>query len=146
VSCAPPLMPDDGGFDPLGGWHTSVVTEDDYFEIGGRIYETSLLPLQIRAQLSKSSLLFLGYSLRDMHVRHLITTSRGWAEGRVHHMVTKSVSRLDRWRFTRLRVRLYEVSIDAFVKALESERSDVRDSQLLVRADAHKAARRSTRR
>jgi SIR2-like protein len=110
-----------GGFDPVGKWHTSVVTEEDYFEIGGRIYETSLLPLQLRARLSESSLLFLGYSLRDMHVRHLVTTSNRWSPECTSYLVSKNVSKFDHRRFLRLGVQVYELEIETFVEELKSE-------------------------
>jgi hypothetical protein len=109
-----------GGFDPVGKWHTSVVTEEDYFEIGGRLYETSLLPIQLRAKLSKSSLLFLGYSLRDMHVRHLVAKSCRWGPGRTSHLISRDVSKLDHLRFSRLGVHIYKIDIESFVEELEA--------------------------
>src|SRR5262249_2803058 len=48
-----------GGIDPTGEWYDSVITEDDYFEIGGRIYDSSLLPFAVQAKLQHSPLLFL---------------------------------------------------------------------------------------
>jgi hypothetical protein len=111
-----------GGVAPNGDWISSVITEDDYFEIGGRIYESSLLPPQIAAALQRSSLLFLGYSLRDVHVRFLIGQSARWSTGR-HYLVSKAVSRIDRFRFSRLGVDVIELPIAEFLERLVVARS-----------------------
>ncbi|MDQ3820714.1 MAG: SIR2 family protein [Acidobacteriota bacterium] len=107
-----------GGFDPTGKWQSSVITEDDYFEIGGRIYEASLLPPYIQLMLADSHLLFLGYSLRDIHVRHMISDFRRQFNKQRDFLITKSVSNLDRERFRLLGLDIYELTVAAFTEGL----------------------------
>jgi hypothetical protein len=109
-----------GGFDPAGKWHGCVISEDDYFEIGGRIYESSLLPSIVGAKLQYSSLLFLGYSLRDIHVRHLVSRFRRSSKAQAHYLVSKKLSRFDRARFGGLGVHTYELTIREFLEGLQS--------------------------
>jgi hypothetical protein len=121
-----PLTPQDlpviykihGGFDPTGKWQGCVITEDDYFEIGGRIYESSLLPNALAGLFYKRSLLFLGYSLRDVHVRHLVTQFGRWAPR--SFLVSKSISRLDSIRCNALGMKVYELTIAGFLEGLMS--------------------------
>jgi len=110
-----------GGFDPTGQWQRSVITEDDYFEIGGRIYESSLLPYYVGAALQRNPLLFLGHSLRDTHVRYMISQFRRQFKDRKDSLVTKSVSELDRWRFKPLGLSIYELTLAAFVDGLQRD-------------------------
>jgi hypothetical protein len=108
-----------GGLDLAGNWHGAVISEEDYFEIGGRTYDRSLLPIPVAAILSNSSILFLGYSLRDVHVRYMIDRfSRQIRHS--HFLVSKYLSNLDRWRFSALGLRIEESTIDAFVERLQS--------------------------
>lgn len=109
-----------GGFDPTGQWQPCTITDDDYFEIGGRIYNSSLIPQQIHAQLERSSLLFLGYSLRDMHVRQMINRfSREYSLA--HHLVTKKiVSSINKKRYSKILLHVYDaLTIDALLEGLE---------------------------
>jgi hypothetical protein len=85
-----------GGFDPTCKWRRCVISEDDYFEVGGRVYESSFLSYADGSLLDDRQLLFLGYSLRDVHVRHLLGRF-GRRELR-SYLVSKSVSLLDRYR------------------------------------------------
>jgi hypothetical protein len=111
-----------GGVAPNGEWITSVVTENDYFTIGGRTYASQLIPIQIADALHDSSLLFLGYSLRDIHVRFLIGQSARWSRKR-HRLVAKAVTRIDRLRFDRLGVSVIELTIMDFLERLNSARA-----------------------
>jgi hypothetical protein len=107
-----------GGLDPNGEWHSCVVTEDDYFEIGGRLYNGSLVPNLIGAKLSRSSFLFLGYSLRDPHVRFMLTRLNRWSRGAAHFVVNRHVSRIASVRFNRLGLQIMDMAIDHFVAEL----------------------------
>jgi hypothetical protein len=113
-----------GGLDPAGEWRDCIVTEEDYFEIGGRVYESSLLPPPIAAKLRASHLLFLRYSLRDIHVRHLIHQLRQSGAGRQHFLVSKRVARLDRLRYDMMGVKCLEMTVDAFLHALLIQREE----------------------
>lgn len=112
-----------GGVSPTGEWISSVITEDDYFEIGGRLYDSKLLPFQVGELLHNSSLLFLGYSLRDIHIRFMIGRSLSWSQ-QLHFVVNKCVSRMDRLRFQELNVKLIESPIAAFLERLLVAKSD----------------------
>jgi hypothetical protein len=57
------------GGDPKGNDDSYVITEDDYIRYLTRI--SKLLPKGIKAKLMHSSMLFLGYSMRDWNLRAL---------------------------------------------------------------------------
>lgn len=111
-----------GGLAPNGDWIQSVITEDYYFDIGGKIYSTSLLPVPIRAVLGRSSLLFLGYSLRDVHVRFLVSQSARRSSVK-DYLVSKNISRMDQLRFERLGIVGIELTITDFLGRLVATRT-----------------------
>ncbi len=122
------LEPDDipiiykvhGGAAPNGDWVNSIITEDDYFEIGGRLYSEKLLPPAVSYLLkTKGNFLFLGHSLRDVHVRFLIGQWAG-LNNASHFMVAEKVSRINRARVERLGVRIFEQTMDDFLTRLKS--------------------------
>lgn len=79
-----------------------------------------MLPPQIAGPLQDSALLFLGHSLRDIHVRFLI----GRAARRSHRsnfLINRSISRLDRMKFERLGVAMIELTISDFLDGLIAE-------------------------
>lgn len=107
-----------GGVAPDGSWITSIITEDDYFDIGGRLYSGSFLPPQLASILHRSSMLFLGYSLRDVHARFLVRSVTD--RQRNHFLVSRQIARIDHIRFKQLGVTAIESPIDRFLDQLTS--------------------------
>jgi hypothetical protein len=63
-----------------------VISEDDYIDYLARVDLVQVVPNRIRFALTRSSFLFLGYSLRDWNVRAILReiwdagpNSKGWA-------------------------------------------------------------------
>ena len=104
-----------GGLAPNGDWIRAIITDVDYFEVGGRLYASSYLPMEVAAVLRRSSLLFLGYSLRDTHVRFMVQQSAE-PDGQRHFLVTKKISRIDRVRLNALGIIGVELTIADFIE------------------------------
>src|ERR1051326_913720 len=109
-----------GGVSPDSSWDRSsaIITEGDYFDIGGRIYAETILPLSIQHLLSVSSLLFVGYSFRDVHVRQLISQMRRYSE-KNNFVVTLKPGRLDAARLRKLGFETFDMSADDFAQFIE---------------------------
>src|SRR6185436_20052731 len=107
-----------GGVAPDLRWQRAVVTEDDHFDIGGRIYARSLLPPSIGAFLSERSFLFVGYSLRDVHVRQLLFQMQPYG-GQSSFVVALRPARLDAARLHTLNFHTFDMSADAFARLME---------------------------
>jgi NAD-dependent SIR2 family protein deacetylase len=95
-----------------------VITEDDYFEMAGRYFQRTLIPPCIHGHLVQSSIVFLGYSLRDIHMRHVVRQTR---LGLRHFAVAKSMSPLESYMWRALKISPYEISIQEFVQAMRAE-------------------------
>lgn len=103
-----------------GLWHPAIITEDEYFEIGGRIYSENFVPRNIQHFLAARSMLFVGYSLRDVHVRHLMFQLKRPA-GASNFIVTLHPSRLDMARMLAFRLVSFDMSADDFVRFIDEE-------------------------
>lgn len=112
-----------GGIDPTGRWQRSTITEADYFEVGGLFFDGVGLPLIFRDRITHYSLLFLGYSLRDMHFRYLISRAvrrfDEWHRPR-HFLVSRRIRNLDRIVLNRVGVETFEMTIEEFLSELEA--------------------------
>jgi class 3 adenylate cyclase len=62
-------------------WDSFVVTEDHYIDYLARGDISSLIPVTLAAKLRKSHFLFLGYALRDWHLRVIL--HRLWGQQRL---------------------------------------------------------------
>ena len=62
-------------------WESFVVTEDDYIGYLAPGELASVIPVALAARLRRSHFLFLGYALRDWHLRLLL--NRLWGDEKV---------------------------------------------------------------
>jgi hypothetical protein len=106
----------------LGGYRWAenyVVTEDNYIDYLSRSPVESLVPVQILAKLTESHCLFLGYTMRDWHVRVFLKRiwqgepvgSKSWAIER-----DPDVLEQDFWRQSQ--VDLFAAPLDHYVREL----------------------------
>jgi hypothetical protein len=61
-----------GSLDPRIPGDSFVISEEDYYEMAGREYATELLPGPIVRDLVAKPVIFLGYGLGDIHIRHVM--------------------------------------------------------------------------
>jgi len=108
-----------GSVDPNSDEFDSfVVSEEDYFEMAGRYFQRTLVPPCIYGHLAKSHIVFLGYSLRDIHMRHVVRQMR---LGLRHFAIAKSMSKFESYMWRALKIDAYEISIQEFIEALRVE-------------------------
>ena len=96
-----------------------VVTEDDYIEFLGRSDVATRAPVGLAAALRRSHFLFLGYTVRDWHLR--LVLGRMWGDEQVAYRSwavhpDPGPAEHELWR--RLDVDLTETPIDVYVAAL----------------------------
>jgi DNA-binding SARP family transcriptional activator len=107
-------------------WESFVVTEDDYIGYLGPGELTSAIPVGLTARLRRSHFLFLGYALRDWHLRLLL--NRLWGDERVGYRswcVQPEASELETEFWRRRDVALFELGLDDYVSALEQRLTEV---------------------
>jgi hypothetical protein len=95
-----------------------VITEDDYIDYLTREI-SSLLPKILITKLQESTILFLGYSLRDWNVRAMFR--RIWDEAQVptnSWAIQQHPDLLDRKSWETRNVRILPISLDEYVDAL----------------------------
>jgi hypothetical protein len=107
-----------GGLDPARSWRRCVITEDDYFQFGCRLYGGSILPKQVAAVLHNTPMLFLGYSLRDVHVRNFVSRLARASSAESSFLLSKRLLELDRVRFLKMGIHAYEITIEEFLALL----------------------------
>ncbi len=109
-----------GHVDTLDGASDSfVVTEDDYIDYLGRADVASGVPVGLAATLRRSHFLFLGYTIRDWHLRLVlgrmwggdVLAYRSWA-------VHPGPGPAERELWSRLDVDLVETPLELYVQAL----------------------------
>jgi DNA-binding SARP family transcriptional activator len=96
-----------------------VVTEDDYIEYLGRADVASGVPVSLAAALRRSHFLFLGYTVRDWHLR--LVLGRMWGDDPVAYRSwavhpQPGPAEYELWR--RLDVDLAETPLEVYVQAL----------------------------
>ncbi len=107
-------------------WESFVVTEDDYIGYLAPGELASVMPVALAARLRRSHFLFLGYALRDWHLRLLL--NRLWGDEKVGYRswsVQPDASALETEFWRRRDVDLFEVELDDYVKALEQRLTEV---------------------
>jgi hypothetical protein len=104
-----------GSVDPKSSEFDSfIVTEEDYFEMAGRFFLKTLIPDCIHRHLVRCNFLFLGYGLRDIHVRH---TLKQLGLHFKHFAIVKNVSPVDLRMWQRLDIDAYQMLISDFVES-----------------------------
>jgi hypothetical protein len=103
--------PGDGEFDSF------VISEDDYFDMAGRYFEGALMPAAVAAHLQRSHIAFLGYSLRDIHLRRVVRKMR---IGLKHFAIVRHLSELEALMWNVLAVEVYQMSIKDFVSEMRN--------------------------
>ena len=107
-------------------WESFVVTEDDYIGYLAPGELASVMPVALAARLRRSHFLFLGYALRDWHLRLLL--NRLWGDEKVGYRswsVQPDASALETEFWRRRDVDLFELELDDYVKALEQRLTEV---------------------
>ena len=107
-------------------WESFVVTEDDYIGYLAPGELASVMPVALAARLRRSHFLFLGYALRDWHLRLLL--NRLWGDEKVGYWswsVQPDASALETEFWRRRDVDLFELELDDYVKALEQRLTEV---------------------
>ena len=110
-----------GGLDrgPAREWESFVVTEDDYIGYLADAEVAQALPVALAARLRRSHLLFLGFGLRDWHLR--LVLSRIWgAEGPSYRSwaVLPGAPPLERDFWRARAIDLIDVPLDEYAGAL----------------------------
>jgi DNA-binding SARP family transcriptional activator len=110
-----------GGVDlsPARTWESFVVTEDDYIDYLAQTELTSVVPVSLAAKLSRSHLLFLGYTMADWRLRTLV--NRLWGDGSVAYRswaVQPEAKPLERQFWRRRDVEVVERPLADYVDAL----------------------------
>jgi hypothetical protein len=77
---------------------TFVITEDDYYEMAGRQHTGRLLPPHVAAKTTETGMVFVGYGLRDIHMRYQLIRGRR-DTGRGGFVFNKDVSDYQRRRW-----------------------------------------------
>ena len=102
-------------------WESFVVTEDDYIAYVASWGDLpSAIPVGLAARLKRSHFLFLGYALRDWHLRLLL--NRLWGDEKVGYRswsVQPDASQLETEFWRRRDVDVFEVPLDEYVQTLE---------------------------
>jgi len=96
------------------GDYSFVISEEDYYDMAGRERTRELIPLHIGALLEKRSVVFLGYRLADIHIRHALL--RG--QGRKHYVFTRTVTEFDKAYWKMLGVEGFAMNTDSFVEEM----------------------------
>ena len=107
-------------------WESFVVTEDDYIGYLARGEFASMIPVGLAARLRRSHFLFLGYALRDWHLRLLL--NRLWGDEKVGYRswsVQPDASALETEFWRRRDVDLFELGLDDYVTALGHRLAEV---------------------
>jgi hypothetical protein len=105
-----------GSLAPMRTGDSFVITEDDYLRFLSRMADESAVPKMIADPLSRMSLLFLGYGLRDWNLRLLLGQLKsqrlGWA-------IQQRVKRVDRALWEKRNIDLYECDLGVFSEGLQ---------------------------
>jgi hypothetical protein len=98
-----------------------VLTEDDYIEYMVHAARSEFLPAALRARLSKSGLLFLGYSMRDWNMRLLLRLIWGGSELVPYKSwaVLLNPDPVDTQTWHERSVEIFDVRLDDYVRGLD---------------------------
>jgi DNA-binding SARP family transcriptional activator len=108
-----------GQLAPEGGVDSFVVTEDDYIDYLVRADVASAVPVGLAATLRRSHFLFLGYTVRDWHLR--LVLGRMWGDEPVAYRswaVHPKPGPAERELWRRLDVDLAETTLELYVDGL----------------------------
>jgi hypothetical protein len=95
-----------------------VITEDDYYEMAGREHKGTLIPREIHAKIAQSGVVFLGYGLGDIHIRHALLMKNNERYTRI--TVVREISDFQRRYWGSLHVEGLAMEIDEFVSQLST--------------------------
>ena len=104
-------------------WESFVVTEDDYIGYLAPGELASMIPISLAAKLRRSHFLFLGYALREWHMRLLL--NRMWGDEKVGYRswsVQPSASPLEVEFWRRRDVDVFELGLADYVGTLRALR------------------------
>jgi hypothetical protein len=104
---------------PSEGADSFVVTEDDYIDYLGRADVASAVPVGLAATLRRSHFLFLGYTVRDWHLR--LVLGRMWGDEPVAYRswaVHPRPGPAERELWRRLDVDLSESPLESYIEGL----------------------------
>jgi DNA-binding SARP family transcriptional activator len=104
---------------PERAWESFVVTEDDHIEYLAQTDVSAVLPVALAAQLRRSHLLFLGYTMQDWNLR--VTLHRLWGGQTLSYRswaVQPERKPVEREFWRRRDVNVLELSIDDYVEEL----------------------------
>ena len=108
-------------------WESFVVTEDDYIGYLAPGELASVIPVGLAARLRRSHFLFLGYALRDWHMRLLL--NRMWGDDKVGYRswsVQPEASALEAEFWRKRQVDVFAIGLSDYIEALEQRLSGVR--------------------
>jgi hypothetical protein len=110
-----------GRVDPSPGreWDSFVVTEDDYIEYLAQSDVSAAVPVGLAANLQRSHLLFLGYTMADWNLR--VVLRRLWGEHPLSYRswtVQPEAMALEREFWRRFDVDVLEASLDRYIELL----------------------------
>ena len=94
---------------------TFVISEEDYYEMAGREHDHTLFPYEVQECVSRASIIFLGYALRDIHLRHALLTAFSNAP---HFLFNKMVSEFQKRYWLTRNVRGFECDCGTFAQSM----------------------------
>jgi DNA-binding SARP family transcriptional activator len=107
-------------------WESFVVTEDDYIGYLAPGELASVIPVALAAKLRRSHFLFLGYALREWHMRLLL--NRMWGDEKVGYRswsVQPTASNLEVEFWRRRDVDVFDLAPDDYVTSLRRRLPEV---------------------
>jgi DNA-binding SARP family transcriptional activator len=107
-------------------WESFVVTEDDYIGYLAPGELASVIPVALAARLRRSHFLFLGYALREWHMRLLL--NRMWGDEKVGYRswsVQPTASNLEVEFWRRRDVDVFDLAPDDYVTSLRRRLPEV---------------------
>jgi hypothetical protein len=117
-----------GGVDrePLREWESFVVSEDDHLDYLAQADIGTVLPVALAARLRRSHFLFLGYPLRDWHVR--VFLHRLWRQEKVLYRswaIAPEADALERELWRQRGIDAFDVDLEEYVRALNTRLAEV---------------------
>jgi len=107
-------------------WESFVVTEDDYIGYLAPGELVSVVPVALAAKLRRSHFLFLGYALREWHMRLLL--NRMWGDEKVGYRswsVQPTASNLEVEFWRRRDVDVFDLALEEYVTSLRRRLPEV---------------------
>ncbi len=95
-----------------------VISEEDYYRLAGREHVGTLVPTHIAALIANRSFVFLGYRLRDIHIRHALLQTG--SRQRKSFVFNRTVSDFEKLYWRLLHLEAFELDAESFVDSMSA--------------------------